>query len=99
MRTTLKRGMGRAATLNGNGRAVFVVEPSTTDAQIDALARIYTGQLGGLPWSILGTTYSVAGLVKAPIEIVDNGRHSSVRIPGIAHGHLPPAGCRVTAWR
>ncbi|TMD93066.1 MAG: DUF1326 domain-containing protein [Chloroflexi bacterium] len=68
---------------DGNGRAVFVVEPSTTDAQIDALARIYTGQLGGLPWSILGTTYSVAGLVKAPIEIVDNGRHSSVRIPGI----------------
>lgn len=68
----------------GNGKAVFVVEPGTTDAQIDALAKIFTGQLGGMPWAILGTTYSVAGLVKAPIQIVANGRNSSVHIPGVA---------------
>lgn len=67
----------------GGGRAVFVVEPSTTDEQVNALAQIYTGALGGMPWSILGGTYSVVGLVKAPIEIVDNGRNSSVRIAGI----------------
>ena len=34
----------------GNGKAVFVVEPATTDAQINALAQIFTGKLGGLPW-------------------------------------------------
>src|SRR5271169_5772595 len=36
MRTTLKRGMGRAATLNGNGRTVLppiVVEPVHTYTQ------------------------------------------------------------------
>src|SRR5437868_4605594 len=37
MRTTLKRGMGRAATLNGNGRAVLppqVLEPMRRDLQV-----------------------------------------------------------------
>lgn len=67
----------------GNGRAVFVVEPSMTDEQIDAMAKIFTGALGGLPWSILGSTYQVTGLVKAAMEVVDRGRHSAIRIPGV----------------
>jgi hypothetical protein len=37
---------------NGNGKAVFVVEPSTTEKQVDALAKIFTGKLGGMPWEI-----------------------------------------------
>src|SRR5580704_1979563 len=57
---------------DGGGKVVFV-EPETTDEQIGCLAQIYTGQLGGNPWSILGTTYEVAGLVKAPITIEGSG--------------------------
>ena len=34
---------------DGNGKAVFIVAPETTDAQIDCLSQIYTGQLGGDP--------------------------------------------------
>lgn len=68
---------------DGNGRAVFVVDPSTTDEQIDALSKIYTGAIGGLPWSILGTTYSVVGLVKAPITIDEAGIASSLTIDGV----------------
>lgn len=49
---------------DGGGKAVFVVEPDTTDEQIDCLAKIYTGALGGNPWGILGSTFEVAGLVK-----------------------------------
>jgi hypothetical protein len=71
---------------DGNGKVVFVVPPAATDAQVGALAQIYTGQLGGLPWSILGTTYEVAGLVRAEVEIHDNGIRSSVRIPGVGEG-------------
>ena len=68
----------------GNGRAFFVVEPETTDEQIDALTKIFTGQLGGNPWGILATTYQVVGLAKANIEVEDAGRSSALRIEG--HG-------------
>ena len=68
---------------DGNGRAVFVVAPETTDDQIGALSQIYTGALGGMPWEILGTTYEVAGLVKAPINVSEAGIDSAVEIEGV----------------
>jgi len=71
---------------DGNGRAVFVVAPETTDEQIGALSQIYTGALGGMPWEILGTTYAVAGLVKAPITISEAGIDSTVEIEGVGRG-------------
>ena len=49
----------------GNGKAVFVVDPSTTDAQAGALGQIFTGQLGGMPWELLGPTFEVVGMEKA----------------------------------
>lgn len=67
----------------GGGRAVFVVPDEVTDEQLGCLAQIYTGQLDGLPWSILGTTYEVTGVVRAPVEIHDNGIESDVRVPGV----------------
>jgi hypothetical protein len=71
---------------DGGGRAVFVVPPAVSDEQLGCMAQIFTGQLGGLPWSILGTTYEVAGVVRADIEIDDNGMHSGFRIPGVGEG-------------
>lgn len=68
---------------DGNGRAVFVVAPETSDEQIGALSQIYTGALGGMPWEILGTTFEVAGLVKAPINISDAGIDSALEIEGV----------------
>ncbi|MBA2266242.1 MAG: DUF1326 domain-containing protein [Chloroflexi bacterium] len=68
---------------DGGGKAIFVVPEEVTDAQLECLAQIYTGQLGGLPWSILGTTYEVAGVVRAAVEIDDNGMKSGFRVPGV----------------
>ena len=68
---------------DGNGKAVFVVPPAVSDAQLGALAQIFTGQLGGMPWAILGTTYQVAGVVRAPVILSDNGIHSGFSIPGV----------------
>lgn len=70
----------------GKGKAVFVVEPETTDQQVGALAQIFTGKLGGLPWSVLGTTYEVAGLVRAKITIEGQGRKSVFRAEGVGEG-------------
>jgi hypothetical protein len=71
---------------DGGGKVVFVVEPETSDAQIDCLAQIYTGQLGGNPWAILGTTYEVAGLVKARITLEGSGLALTLRADGLGEG-------------
>lgn len=70
----------------GNGKCVFIVEPSTTDEQVNSLAQIFTGKLGGMPWEILGTTFEVVGLEKTKITIEGNGRKSTLTIEGIGHG-------------
>lgn len=68
---------------DGGGRAVFVVPPEVTDEQLGCLAQIYTGQLGGMPWEILGTTYEVAGVVRKPVIIEGEGLESTVRVEGV----------------
>jgi hypothetical protein len=70
----------------GNGRCVFVVDPATTDAQIGVMGPIFTGKLGGLPWELLGPTFDVVGLVKAPITITGEGRKRSFHAEGVGEG-------------
>ena len=70
----------------GNGRCVFVVEPTTTDKQIEALGQIFTGKLGGMPWELLGPTYAVTGLVKTKITIEGKGTKSVFRAEGVGEG-------------
>jgi hypothetical protein len=68
---------------DGDGKAIFVVPPEVTEEQLGCMAEIFTGQLGGLPWSILGTTFAIAGVVRAAVSIDDNGIHSGFEIPGV----------------
>jgi len=70
----------------GNGKAVFIVDPATTDRQIEMLGQVFSGQLGGLPWELLGPTFQVVGLQKAPITIEGEGRKSVFRAGTIAEG-------------
>jgi hypothetical protein len=68
---------------DGDGRAVFVVAPETTEEQIAELSAIYTGAYGGMPWEILGTTFAVVGLAKAAITIEGKGMEITVKVEGI----------------
>ena len=70
----------------GNGKAVMVVDPSTSDKQVEALGQIFSGQLGGLPWELIGPTMQAVGLVKAKITIEGSGRKSTFRIDGVGEG-------------
>lgn len=70
----------------GNGKCVFVVDPATTDKQIEALAQIFSGKLGGMPWELLGPTFEVVGLEKAKISIEGQGLKSVFRAEGIGEG-------------
>lgn len=68
----------------GNGKCVFVIDPSTSDAQAEALGQIFTGKLGGMPWELLGPTFEVIGLEKAKITIEGDGPKSTFKAEGIA---------------
>jgi hypothetical protein len=70
----------------GNGQCVFVVDPIVSDKQVEALGQIFTGQLGGMPWGILGPTFQVTGLVKAPITIEGSGPKSVFKAEGVGQG-------------
>jgi hypothetical protein len=67
----------------GNGKCVFIVDPSTTEPQINALAQIFSGKLGGLPWELLGPTFEVVGLEKTRISIEGQGLKSVIKIDGL----------------
>src|SRR3954447_26223905 len=74
MRTTLKRGMGRAATLNGNGRAVLpppVGEPMRRYRQPDPPPR-----------TTMGTVWRVFGWLLLAILIVASGLAGGVYLYG-----------------
>lgn len=68
---------------DGGGKAIFVVPPEVSDEQLGAMAQIFTGALGGMPWEILGTTFEVAGVVRAPVDITDDGINSGFSVPGV----------------
>lgn len=64
----------------GNGKVAFVVDPATTDKQVEALAQIFTGKLGGMPWEILGPTAEVVGLGEGQDQ--DQGQGQEKHLPG-----------------
>lgn len=70
----------------GNGKCVFVVEPSTSEEQINALSQVFTGALGGMPWELLGPSFEVVGLQKTKISIDGEGMRSTFIAEGIAEG-------------
>lgn len=70
----------------GDGRAVLIVEPSCTAPQVHALSRIFSGELGGLPWGLLGSTFTMLGLRRVPITITGEGRKSTFRAEGVGEG-------------
>jgi hypothetical protein len=72
-----------SAIHDGGGKAVFVVPEEVTEDQLGAMAQIFTGQLGGMPWEILGTTFEIAGVVRAPVNITLDGINSGFSIPGV----------------
>src|SRR6202521_4477784 len=70
----------------GHGQCIFVVEPTATEKQVEALGQIFTGKLGGMPWELLGPTFEVNGLVKARISIEGSGPKSVFKAEGIGEG-------------
>jgi hypothetical protein len=67
----------------GNGHVVLWVDEQAAQEQVDAIATILSGKLGGMPWEAIGGTITkFEGPVRKPVEIKLDGERSSVRVPG-----------------
>lgn len=75
----------------GGGTAAVVFDPSTTEAQREAIGAITTNEYGGMPWEILaGSLTEVVGIYVEPIELVIDGTNSSMRIGDFATSTMEP---------
>lgn len=64
----------------GNGTVALIFDEKANQAQRDALMQIATGQVGGMPFEILVTTFSnVLAPQYVPFDFVLNGKDSTVR--------------------
>jgi hypothetical protein len=70
MRTTLKRGMGRAAAVNGNGRAVY---PPAVLAQVVGAPVSRYRQPGPPPRTLGGTILRIFGWILLALVVVASG--------------------------
>ena len=75
----------------GNGKVVLFLDRSLKPEQVQAVATILSGQMGGMPWEALaGTVGSFTGPVLETIEMTVNGTHSRYRIPGVLEAQQTP---------
>ena len=75
----------------GNGHVVLFVDDKASEAQVNALATVMSGQLGGMPWEALaGTIGRFEGPIRMPVEIKLAGEKSHVRVPGAIELQLTP---------
>ena len=75
----------------GNGTAAIFIDDSATEQQVQGLATILTGQVGGLPWEILATTLTALdGPILKPIKMDVNGTKSGFSIDGILEARMTP---------
>jgi hypothetical protein len=67
----------------GNGHVALWIDDQATPAQVEAIASVLTGTLGGMPWEALaGTITRLDGPLRAPVTINPNGVRSSVQVAG-----------------
>jgi hypothetical protein len=75
----------------GHGHVLLYMDEKATDEQVNALATIFSGQMGGMPWEALaGTIERIEGPIRRPIEMRMNGIRTEVRVPGELELRLTP---------
>lgn len=76
---------------DGDGAAAVFIDESASEQQVQGLATILSGQVGGMPWEILATTISsLEGPVLTAIKMDINGRNSGFSIDGILEAKMVP---------
>jgi hypothetical protein len=75
----------------GHGHVVLFIDEKATPEQVNALATILSGKMGGMPWEALaGTIEHFEGPVRKPVEFRVSGERSQLRVPGAVELRLTP---------
>lgn len=75
----------------GHGHVLLYIDQKASDEQVNALATIFSGQMGGMPWEALaGTIERFEGPIRKPIEMRMNGVRTEVRVGGELDLQLSP---------
>ncbi|MPY90874.1 MAG: DUF1326 domain-containing protein [Luteitalea sp.] len=75
----------------GNGHVVLFVDDKAEQSQVDALAAILSGKMGGMPWEALaGTVTRFEGPIRKPVHVELAGERSRVEVPGSIDVQLTP---------
>jgi len=74
----------------GSGVCAVYVDERADGKQREALLRILRGELGGLPFEILATTYRILEPLFVPIDFAVDGPRSSVTVGSVAKAVLTP---------
>jgi len=76
--------------LKGNWRAAIYINESASQAQMDALLKVYTGKLGGPVADLVGLIGEVVSVERAPIAFDVHGGSGTIKIGDIAYAELEP---------
>ncbi len=68
----------------GNWQAALYVDERASDAQFDAITKIFAGKLGGHPAILMSFVTEVWGIKKVKIDYQEQGNKRHLIIPGIA---------------
>lgn len=75
----------------GNGHVVLFIDENATSEQATAMATIFSGQMGGMPWeAIAGTISRFDGPIRAKVDFKIDAERSTVSIPGAISLQLTP---------
>lgn len=75
----------------GGGHVVMFVEEDASDEVVEALATIFSGQAGGMPWEALGATIErLEGPVRASIRMNVDGKRSTFSVPDAVDVRMTP---------
>jgi hypothetical protein len=73
---------------DGGWRVALYVDERATDAQKDALTRIFTGKVGGHPSVLFNFVEEVLGVRSVPIDYKAEGKRRSLRIPEVVEAEI-----------
>jgi hypothetical protein len=67
----------------GHASVALFVDQRARPEQVEALATILSGQVGGMPWEALaGTIEKFEGPISKPIDMAIDGQRAHIRVPG-----------------
>jgi hypothetical protein len=74
--------------LEGNWKAGLVIDDAASDAQVEALSRVFSGAMGGPPGALGPLVGEFLGVERLPVSVTSEGNRHHVVVGDVADYHL-----------